>query len=217
MPSVSRRKRAAVDDCREPPRGGSVVRQTTEGLQMADDTNPGTTPVTPEFEPAVPLTAEAGDVSFEPAPDLGTETSSSTRSATNTIKAEASKLGSQAAEKARGFAGDGKARATGAINEFARMMEDAAGQVDEKLGEQYGQYARSAAQSIGGFADQLDAKDVDELLEDVRGFVRNSPAIAIGTAAAIGFVLARVVKAGLDPAGTTAGTTEPSPVGTTTI
>jgi ElaB/YqjD/DUF883 family membrane-anchored ribosome-binding protein len=168
---------------------------------MADETNQGSKPVTPAFEPAVPLTAEAGDVSFEPAADLGTETSS-TRSTTDTIKAEASKLGSQAADRARGFAGDGKVKATGAINDLARMMEDAAAQVDEKLGAQYGQYARSAAQSLGGFADQLDAKDIDELVEDVRGFVRKSPAIAIGTAAALGFVLARVVKAGLDPVDT---------------
>jgi ElaB/YqjD/DUF883 family membrane-anchored ribosome-binding protein len=177
---------------------------------MADETNPGTvTPVTPTFEPAVPLAAEAGDVSFEPAGDLGTDDTASTRSAKETIKAEASKLGGQAAEKARGFAGEGKAKASGAINEFARLMEDAAGQVDEKIGAQYGQYARSAAQSLGGFADQIDAKDVDELLEDVRGFVRKSPAIAIGTAAALGFVLARVIKAGIDPADTTAasGTT----------
>lgn len=178
---------------------------------MADQNNtgPGSVPPAADFEPAVPLKAEAGEISFEPATGSAGGTDESTsRSTKDTIKAEASKLGSQAADKARGFAGDGKAKASGAINEFAKMMEDAAGQVDDKLGEQYGRYARSAAQSLGGFASQIDAKDVDELLEDVRGFVRKSPAIAIGTAAALGFVLARVVKAGLDaddtaPAGTT--------------
>lgn len=169
---------------------------------MAD---PNNTPLPDtQFEPAVPLKAEAGEVTFAPAPgtadplsDTGGEAK---KTAAETIRAEAGKLGTQAADKARAFAGDGKTKATGAINDFARMMEDAAGQVDEKLGEQYGQYARSAAQSLGGFASQLDAKDIDELLEDVRGFVRKSPAIAIGTAAALGFVLARVVKAGIDPA-----------------
>lgn len=152
---------------------------------MADHNN-----VEPTFEPAVPLKAEAGDVTFE-------------ASTKDTIKTEASKLGGQAADKARSLAGDGKAKASGALNEFAKMMEDAAGQVDDKLGAQYGQYARSAAQSLGGFASQLDAKDIDELLEDVRGLVRKSPAVAIGTAAALGFVLARVVKAGVEPAVTT--------------
>lgn len=184
---------------------------------MADETNPGIgNATTPSFEPAVPLKAEAGDVSFAPAGDLGTADPGTPRSTTETIKAEAGKLGSQAADKARGFAGDGKVKATGAINDFAKMMEDAAAQVDEKLGSQYGDYARSAAQSLGGFADQLDAKDIDELIEDVRGFVRKSPGIAIGTAAALGFVIARVVKAGLDPA-TTATTGRTAPTGSDTI
>lgn len=126
------------------------------------------------------------------------------RSTGETIKQEAGKLGTQAADKARSFAGDGKERASGAIDEFSRMMEDAATTVDEKLGEQYGQYARSAAQSLHGFADTLREKDVDELLDDARSFVRKSPAVAIGTAAALGFVLARIIKAGVD--GNTLGT-----------
>ncbi|TKD49950.1 hypothetical protein [Sphingomonas baiyangensis] len=161
------------------------------------------------FEPAAPLEANAGDVTFDPAgggSDGAGSASTSTRTAKETIKEEAGKLGSQAADRARSLAGDGKAKASGALGEFSKMMEDAAGTVDEKLGEQYGQYARSAAQSIGGFAQTLDQKDIDELLDDVRGFVRNSPAIAIGTAAALGFMLARVVKAGVDGDTTRDGT-----------
>ncbi|WP_315760197.1 hypothetical protein [Sphingomonas sp. Y38-1Y] len=175
---------------------------------MADQNNPANTGADATFEPAVPLKAEAGDVSFEPADTITDAATDTPRTTKETIKNEAGKLGAQAADKARSFAGDGKTKASGAINEFARMMEDAAGQVDEKLGEQYGQYARSAAQSLGGFANQLDAKDIDELVEDVRGFVRKSPAIAIGTAAALGFVLARVVKAGVEPVDT--ATTTPA-------
>lgn len=159
---------------------------------MVDETT--NTPAGTQFEPAVPLRSEAGTVEFDPA------VSETKRTATETIKDEAGKLGTQAADRARAFAGDGKAKATGAINEFARMMEDAATQVDDKLGQQYGQYARSAAQSLGGFASSLESKDIDELLEDVRDFVRKSPAVAIGAAAAVGFVLARVVKAGVDGA-----------------
>lgn len=152
----------------------------------------------------------AGGVSFEPAPALETAgnvdfdssiaggSADAKRDAKTTIKEEAGKLGTQAADKARSFAGDGKAKASGALDEFSRMMNDAAGTVDEKLGEQYGQYARSAAQSIGGFADTLRSKEVDELLDDARAFVRKSPAVAIGTAAALGFVLARIIKAGVD-------------------
>ncbi|MEZ0496676.1 hypothetical protein [Sphingomonas sp. IW22] len=175
---------------------------------MADQNNTGTTTPMPQtsFEPAAPLGGDTGTVNFEPASSPGSTSTDTSRSTKDTIKAEAGKIGTQAADKARAFAGDGKAKATGAINDLARMMEDAAGQVDEKLGSQYGDYARSAAQSLGGFASQIDQKDIDELLEDVRGFVRKSPAIAIGTAAALGFVIARVVKAGVEPTDDTATT-----------
>ncbi|WP_249403521.1 hypothetical protein [Sphingomonas sp. CFBP 13720] len=118
--------------------------------------------------------------------------------AKQTLKDEAGKLTAKAGEKARGIADEGKLRATSALDEFSRLMDDAAGTVDEKLGEQYGQYARSAAQAISGFSDDLRGKEVEDLLADAREFVRKSPAIAIGTAAALGFVLSRIVKAGVD-------------------
>ncbi|GAA0730155.1 hypothetical protein [Sphingomonas japonica] len=165
---------------------------------MADETNSTTpTDATVAFTPATD-----SDVAFKPSDTLEAaatdETLAGKRSAKDTIKQEAAKLQTQAADKARSFAGDGKAKATGALGEFARMMTDAAGTVDERLGSQYGNYARSAAGYVSGFADTLDKKDVDDLVADAREFVRNSPMVAIGTAAALGFVIARVVKAGID-------------------
>ena len=40
-------------------------------------------------------------------------------------------------------------------------------------------------------------KDPDELIEDTRNFVRNSPGIALAGAAVVGFVVARLLKTGL--------------------
>jgi len=120
--------------------------------------------------------------------------------ASQLFKDSAAKLTKDAGDKARAYAEDGKARAGGALDELARLMTEAAGTVDEKLGEQYGQYARGAADSVSGFSDSLKAKKLDDLIEDARGFVKKSPAIAIGTAAALGFVLVRLIKAGLDAA-----------------
>lgn len=114
------------------------------------------------------------------------------------FKDEAGKLTSQGIDKAKAYAVDGKDRAGGALEEFARLLTDAAGTVDEKLGAQYGDYARSAANSLSGFGDTLRNKDVDDLLADAKELVKKSPAVAIGTAAAVGFVLARLVKSGLD-------------------
>jgi ElaB/YqjD/DUF883 family membrane-anchored ribosome-binding protein len=114
------------------------------------------------------------------------------------IKDNAGKYTAQATDKVRTFAEDGKARASGALEQVAQLLTDAAGQVDEKLGAQYGGYARSAAETVSGFADQVKAKDIDELFDDARELVRKSPAIAVGAAAAVGFVVARLVQSGVD-------------------
>ena len=41
-------------------------------------------------------------------------------------------------------------------------------------------------------------KNPDELIEDTRNFVRNSPGLAIAGAAIVGFVVARLIKSGLN-------------------
>ena len=157
-------------------------------------------PATTTFEPAEPL-KNAG-VGFDAEGDtlrgahdrLGEKTGD----ASLNLKDGASRLGQQAGDKARYFAEEGKARAGGALDQLSQMLNDAAGQVDEKLGAQYGEYARSAAGAVSGFSEQVKAKDIDALVEDARGLVRKSPAVAIGAAAAVGFVLARLISSGLD-------------------
>lgn len=116
------------------------------------------------------------------------------------IRDNAGKLGQQATDKLRLVADDGKARAGGALDQVAQLLTDAATQVDEKLGEQYGRYARDAAGQVQNFAETVRNKDVNELIDDARGFVRASPAVAIGVAAALGFAAARLVQAGVDDA-----------------
>lgn len=122
------------------------------------------------------------------------------RRATQQLKDEASKLGTQAADRAREFAGQGKEKATGALDEVAKLFEGAALDVDSRLGEEYGKYARSAAQGISNFAESLRGKEVDDLIADASAFVKKSPVIAVGAAAALGFVVARLIKSGVDAA-----------------
>ncbi|WP_256584011.1 hypothetical protein, partial [Pseudomonas sp. MPR-R2A5] len=69
------------------------------------------------------------------------ETAKATLSATQLFKDSAAKLGKEAVDRAKTYAEDGKARAGGALDEIVKMINDAAGTVDDKLGEQYGQYA----------------------------------------------------------------------------
>lgn len=165
-----------------------------------DTANPGARPmgdtdVSPpsgtDFTPAVPL-KDTG-VEFNAEGDGGP--SGGTR---QQLQEAGSRLGAQAQEKARGIAEMGKERAGGALDQLAKMLTDAAGQVDGKLGAQYGQYARTAAEQVQGFSSAVREKDLDELMDDARGLVRKSPAVAIGAAAAVGFILARLIQSGVD-------------------
>lgn len=121
-----------------------------------------------------------------------------TTDAKQALKDGASKYGAQATDKVRAFADTGKEKAAGALGQVSTMLDDAARQVDEKFGAQYGDYARTAASSISSFSEQVQNKDVDELVSDMREFVRKSPAVALGVAAAVGFALARLVQSGID-------------------
>jgi ElaB/YqjD/DUF883 family membrane-anchored ribosome-binding protein len=77
------------------------------------------------------------------------------------------------------------------------MVGDTATGIDDRLGNEYGEYARRAAGTIENVANAIAEKDPDELIEDTRNFVRNSPGIALAGAAVVGFVVARLVKSGL--------------------
>lgn len=175
-----------------------------KGFGMADtNTNKSGTP---------DITLDAAPVDIGSTADTNptdTKAAGTKASATQQLKDEASKFTSQAADRAREYVGQGKERATGALDDFARMMAGAADDVDARIGSEYGRYARTAADSVTGFADALRGKEVDDLIEDATAFVRKSPVIAVGTAAAIGFVLARLVKSGIDAASDTGDRASP--------
>jgi ElaB/YqjD/DUF883 family membrane-anchored ribosome-binding protein len=100
----------------------------------------------------------------------------------------------QATERAADVARQGKGRAVEGLESLAKVIDDASTQVDDRLGKQYGDYARSAASTVAGLAGSLDEKDLDELVASTRDFVRKSPAVAIGSAAVVGFMLARLLR-----------------------
>ena len=116
------------------------------------------------------------------------------------VKSDMNDFKTKATDSARAAAEKGKDRATEAVSSISKLIRDSAASIDDNVGKQYGDYARSAAETVDGFASKMDAKDVDVLVSEARDFVRKSPAVAIGAAAAIGFVLARLVRSGRDDA-----------------
>lgn len=183
---------------------------------MADENNQSM--ATPASAPPSPPASfdERPATAFD---SVASETSDKAASAAQSLKDGASKLAREATDRARDYVAEGKNRAGSALDEMSKLMGDAATTVDDKLGAQYGQYARSAAEGIASFSESLKGKEIEDLMADAQGFVRKSPAVAIGIAAALGFVVARLVKAGLDAADgiadgdVTAAATKPSAAG----
>jgi len=116
------------------------------------------------------------------------------------VREQVSTLRSQATDKARGFADDGKSRATSLLDDFSEVIDEAAQAVERKFGSDYADYAHRASGAVSGLADKVRTKSVDDLIDDTRDFVRKSPGIAIGIAAVAGFMLVRLIKTGLDEA-----------------
>jgi ElaB/YqjD/DUF883 family membrane-anchored ribosome-binding protein len=113
------------------------------------------------------------------------------------IRSGRDRIAGQAGDKARGLVSQGLERTSEALANVARMVGDTAPGIDERLGENYGEYARRAAGTIENVANAIAEKDPDELIEDTRSFVRDSPGIALAGAAVVGFVVARLLKTGL--------------------
>ena len=113
------------------------------------------------------------------------------------LRSGSGKLSGQAADKARGLLGQGIEKSAEALANVGKLVGDTAEGIDERLGAEYGDYARRAASAIEDAANSIAAKDADELIDDTRNFVRKSPAVALAGAAVAGFVIARLVKSGL--------------------
>lgn len=105
---------------------------------------------------------------------------------------EARSYGEQAKSKASDLADQGKAKASEALAGVGELIADTAPVIDEKIGQKYGDYARSAASQIRETASSLETRSFDELGEDAKTFVRKSPGMALGMAAVAGFMLSRL-------------------------
>lgn len=117
------------------------------------------------------------------------------------LSSASGKVREQAGTKARSLVGQGLETGGTTLTNLSQIVNDTVGQIEEKLGPQYGEYARSASQALDRYAQTLTNKDPDELVEDVRSFVRKSPGVALSAAAVIGFGLVRVLKAGIEENG----------------
>lgn len=134
-----------------------------------------------------------------------TEWTSEAKTRSDEARDKANTLAEDAREKASGYAAEartkatelaleGKARTSQAMVGLSKLIDENVNLIDEKVGARYGDFARSASKSMQDTAARLDEKTLDELGEDAREFVRQSPGLAVGMAIAAGFLVGRMFK-----------------------
>ena len=150
----------------------------------------------PAAKPAAPRTATKKAAAKNPAAKSTALVAKPLKiAAPSGLRDEAGKMISKLKSSARDAANSGKAKTAGTLDDVSALVDDLARTLEERVGPQYGSYARRAAEALSGASDGLKAKDVEELLEDARDFIRRKPAVAIGAAAALGFVVTRLLVA----------------------
>ncbi|RST31018.1 hypothetical protein HMF7854_09340 [Sphingomonas ginkgonis] len=122
--------------------------------------------------------------------------SSSSGGIRESLKSGGDKLKSEVSTRTYGLVGQGLERGSDALQNVSALINDTVAGIEDKLGPQYADYARSAATSLQSAATNLGGKDPEELIDDVRELVRKSPGVALTGAAILGFALVRLVKAG---------------------
>jgi ElaB/YqjD/DUF883 family membrane-anchored ribosome-binding protein len=140
---------------------------------------------------------EGGTLTIEDTDVAGNTGGSSGEGLAGRLRSGREKIASQAGDKARGLVTQSLERTSEALANVSRMVGDTADGIEERLGPDYGNYARRAAGAIESVANTIAEKDPDELIDDTRNFVRNSPGIALAGAAVVGFVVSRLIKSGL--------------------
>ena len=165
------------------------------------DTSSTATPKRKRATKAAPATAaktaKAARATAKAAPRASSSAKSQAakvEATTNHWREQAGEYAEQAKVTARNAATTAKNTTGEALHGLSKLIAETAEAVDSKLGPQYGDYARKAAETVAGAAKSLDEKDVNQLTEEARDFVRKSPAVAIGAAAVVGFVLMRMMR-----------------------
>ncbi len=201
---------------KSPAKGGTAPVNT--GVTKAEPKKTGANASSSELgaEPASAATVEAKsrfNAALEEAKAgavaLRTEATNRAEAARDTAKAKtgdladearanAEKYGAMAKTRATDLAVDAKSVASDGLASLGHVVGDTALKIDEKLGEQYGDYARKASRTLAETSAKLDAKSVDELGNDAREMVRKSPGVAVGLAAVAGFMIARMFRGSRD-------------------
>ncbi len=101
---------------------------------------------------------------------------------------QASELASRTTEQAKSQLANQKHDASQRMVPIQSALREGAQQLRNRGQGQVGDYAEKAADQVERFSTYLRQTEVDEIMEEVRGFARRRPGLFLGGAAAVGFL-----------------------------
>jgi hypothetical protein len=107
---------------------------------------------------------------------------------------QASNLASRTTEQAKSQLANQKHNASQRLTPIQSALRESAQQLRNQGQGQVGDYAEKAADQVQRFSTYLRQTEVDEIMEEVRGFARRRPGLFLGSAAAIGFFATRFLR-----------------------
>jgi hypothetical protein len=132
---------------------------------------------------------------------------------------QASELASRGTEQAKNQLANQKHDASQRMVPIQTALRETAQQLRKQGQGSVGQYADRAADQVERFSTYLRETDVDEIVEEVRGFARRRPGVFLGSAAALGFFATRFLKSSSEEQGPSVGdgTSVPTTTGRTAV
>ncbi len=118
---------------------------------------------------------------------------------------QASQLASRGTEQAKSQLANQKHDASQRMVPVQSALRETAQQLRRQGQGSAGDYADRAAEQVERFSTYLRETEVDEIMEEVRGYARRRPGLFLGSAAAIGFFATRFLKSSSEGQGTSVG------------
>jgi hypothetical protein len=118
---------------------------------------------------------------------------------------QASQLANRGTEQAKSQLASQKHAASQRMVPIQSALRESAQQLRNQGQGQVGDYAEKAADQVERFSTYLRQTEVDEIMDEVRGFARRRPGLFLGSAAAIGFFATRFLKSSSEEASSAAG------------
>jgi hypothetical protein len=113
---------------------------------------------------------------------------------------QASNLASRTTEQAKSQLANQKHTASQRLMPIQSALRESAQQLRRQGQGSVGDYAERAADQLERFSTYLRQTEVDEILDEVRGFARRRPGLFVGSAAAVGFFASRFLKSSSEEA-----------------